>query len=205
MTRTPSDWVSAFPEDDEPTNNATSNPSSGPGDHPTPAERPLPPARKRTRTRPLSEPARQAESLENSRDRDEDSVERTDYEVGYCKPPRNTRFKPGRSGNPKGRPKGAKSLNTIVRENLTQKVAVRTQGGAKKISRIEAIMHKVVEQAMKGNPRALAELIKLYGSAVPEEKENEGAGGQEQDLTAADLATLEAYRLNLQSAAGEQP
>ena len=31
------------------------------------------------------------------------------YEVGYGKPPEASRFKPGRSGNPKGRPRGSKN------------------------------------------------------------------------------------------------
>ncbi|MFZ3585531.1 DUF5681 domain-containing protein, partial [Loktanella sp. DJP18] len=31
------------------------------------------------------------------------------YSVGYAKPPESSRFKKGKSGNPKGRPKGAKS------------------------------------------------------------------------------------------------
>jgi hypothetical protein len=35
-----------------------------------------------------------------------------DYQVGYGKPPKHTQFKPGKSGNPQGRPKGTKNLKT---------------------------------------------------------------------------------------------
>ena len=37
-----------------------------------------------------------------------------DYAVGYGRPPKATQFKPGRSGNPRGRPKGAKSEDTMI-------------------------------------------------------------------------------------------
>ena len=158
----------------------------------TPAPQPasLPPARVRVRTQPLPEASAAPDDPAAPA-----SPSPSNYEVGYGKPPRHTRFRPGRSGNPKGRPRAAKSLNTIVRENLTQKVAVRTPAGEKKISRIEAVLHKAVEQAMKGNPRAMVELIKLYGNAIPEERAN-GAGrdDREGDLTAADLAILAALR-----------
>ncbi|QYU70755.1 hypothetical protein J4558_11845 [Leptolyngbya sp. 15MV] len=128
------------------------------------------------------------------------------YEVGYGKPPRHTRFKPGQSGNPRGRPRGAKSLNTLVRGTLTQKVAVRTAAGESRMTRIEAVLHKTVEQAMKGNPRALAELIKLYASAVPEEKGPTDPDQRAEDLTATDLAILEDYARELgQQQAGGAP
>ena len=40
------------------------------------------------------------------------------YEVGYRKPPRNTQFKKGSSGNPSGRPRDSKSATTILRRAL---------------------------------------------------------------------------------------
>jgi hypothetical protein len=50
--------------------------------------------------------------------------------VGYGRPPAATRFKPGQSGNPKGRPRG-RSLTTILRQSL-DKTEIRgvSLGGA---------------------------------------------------------------------------
>ena len=135
---------------------------------------------------------------------DEPSEADAEYKIGYRNPPRHTQFKPGRSGNPKGRPNGAKGLPLIVRETLTQKITVRTATGTKRISRIEAVLQKTVEQAMKGNPRALAELLKLYGNAVPEEK-HPTPEGRQADLTDTDLATLEELRLMLSEGEKQAP
>ena len=51
-----------------------------------------------------------------------------DYEVGYGKPPKATRFKPERSGNPKGRPRGRRNQRSVVREVIDRKVTLRTFG-----------------------------------------------------------------------------
>ena len=37
------------------------------------------------------------------------------YQVGYCRPPLHSRFKPGQSGNPKGRPRQSRNMRTIAR------------------------------------------------------------------------------------------
>ncbi len=126
----------------------------------------------------------------------------SEYEVGYGKPPRRTRFKPGRSGNPRGRPKDAKGLKTIVRETMTAKVPVRTAGGEKKMSRMEAVLHKTIELGMKGNPRALMQLITLYASAVPEAALPVAAQHTE-ELSASDLAMLEELKATWLAENGE--
>lgn len=41
-------------------------------------------------------------------------------DVGYCKPPVETRFKPGQSGNPSGRPKKVRELTAIAEEHSEQ-------------------------------------------------------------------------------------
>jgi hypothetical protein len=47
-----------------------------------------------------------------------------DYEVGYGKPPRQTRFKQGQSGNVQGRPRGSKNLTTVMLKELSEKVTI---------------------------------------------------------------------------------
>jgi hypothetical protein len=118
-----------------------------------------------------------------------------EYEVGYKKPPKHSQFKPGRSGNPKGRSKEAKGLKKIVKEKLTQKILARTASGAKRVSLIEGVIQKLIELAMKGNPRALEKLLTLYTLAVPDVLETLDAPTS-QDLTATDQAILDAFISN---------
>lgn len=141
----------------------------------------LPPVRHRTRPRPLAAVHEPAEALQSTP---------SNYLVGYGRPPVHTRFKRGRSGNPKGRPKGAKGLKTLARELLTAKVPVRTASGEKKMHRIEAVLHKTFELALKGNPRAQLQMLSLYASAVPETATIEDAAIPNEELTEGDLAIL---------------
>src|SRR2546423_2320441 len=61
-------------------------------------------------------------------------------EVGYGSPPQAHQFKPGQSGNPRGRPKGAKNEATILRELLNRKIQIREGGRTRKITVLEAIL-----------------------------------------------------------------
>jgi hypothetical protein len=79
---------------------------------------------------------------------------RRDYEVGKGRPPVSTRWKPGQSGNPKGRPKGAKNFATLWSEGLKRKVRIRENGKLRKITRAEGIVTQVLNQALKGDIKA---------------------------------------------------
>jgi len=77
-------------------------------------------------------------------------------EIGKGRPPLTTRWKPGQSGNPKGRPKGAKNLATIFNEALNQKFEIREKGRPRTITAREGIVRRVVNEALKGNIKATA-------------------------------------------------
>ena len=169
-----------------------SQPSSDSSETDAPASdtRSLPPARHRVRAAPAAAPPQ------------ESPKQMQDYEVGYRRPPAHTRFKPGRSGNPKGRPKGARGLNTLARELLTARVPVRTGSGEKRMHRIEAVLHKTFELALKGNPRALSQVLSLYASAVPETAVADSPLPAE-ELTMTDLAILEEFKASLLQEPGQ--
>ena len=82
-----------------------------------------------------------------------------DYEVGYGKPPRHTRFEPGRSGNPRGRPPGAKNIKTLLSKALNELVVVTEPGGRRKVSKREAIVTQLVNRSAKGDYKAIQILL----------------------------------------------
>ena len=87
--------------------------------------------------------------------------EEGDYQVGYGKPPRHTRFKKGQSGNPRGRPPGAKNLSTLLNEALNEMVVVTDNGGRKRITKRQASLKQLVNEAAKGKWPALRLLLDL--------------------------------------------
>jgi hypothetical protein len=80
-------------------------------------------------------------------------------EVGYGRPPLHSRFKPGQSGNPKGRAKQSRNLRTIVQQVLHEDMPIREGGRTRRMSAIEALVRTTLARAFKGDPKALASLI----------------------------------------------
>ena len=87
--------------------------------------------------------------------------------AGYGKPPEHTRFRKGKSGNPKGRPKGSLNLATVLARTLREKVVVNENGKKKTITKLQAATKQLVNRAASGDLPALKELMRLV--AVAEE------------------------------------
>ncbi len=84
-----------------------------------------------------------------------------DYEVGYGKPPRHGRFRPGRSGNPSGRPKGPQTLPADLRAELQETVTLREGGLERTLSKQRAILRRLTDRALEGDARATALVLDL--------------------------------------------
>jgi len=97
-----------------------------------------------------------------------------DYEIGYGKPPAQTRFKPGQSGNLRGRPKRSRNFRTLFDHALDQKVTIREGDKERTVTKREALVATVVNGALMKDPKAFAALLAMERaigliSAEPEE------------------------------------
>ena len=90
-------------------------------------------------------------------------------EVGYKRPPMATRFQPGRSGNPKGRPKATRNLATIIAAAVAEKVAITENGRRKRITKLDAAVKQLANHAASGERHATQQLLSLLQA-------NEGRG-----------------------------
>lgn len=94
-----------------------------------------------------------------------------DDAVGYGRPPRRSRFKKGRSGNPKGRPKGTKNLKSDLLEELGERIVIREGDRKLRVSKQRALLKSQTARALKGDTRAAAQILELYLKLVGLEAE----------------------------------
>jgi hypothetical protein len=85
-----------------------------------------------------------------------------DYDVGYGKPPKSSRFKSGQSGNPKGRRKRSKNGKTLLVEALDEIVLVTEAGVQQRMTKREVFYKTLVARSLKDN-RFAALLLKIMG------------------------------------------
>ena len=90
---------------------------------------------------------------------------RSSSDVGYGKPPKNTRFTKGVSGNPHGRPKGSRNVAAVFAKTLREKVVINEHGQRKTITKLEAAIKQFVNKAAGGDLRALQMLVNLSREA----------------------------------------
>lgn len=88
--------------------------------------------------------------------------------VGYCSPPKQSRFKKGQSGNPKGRPRSSHSLPALLEKALRETVVITEKGKRKTVRKAEALMKQLVNRACAGDVPA-SRLLLTHGCALIEQ------------------------------------
>jgi hypothetical protein len=89
------------------------------------------------------------------------SLKSSNYAVGYARPPKATQFKVGKSGNPTGRPRGARGVGSILQDVIRQKIAVTENGKTRRIPALEVMLRRLANDAMRSDPKALKLLLSL--------------------------------------------
>jgi hypothetical protein len=120
-----------------------------------------------------------------------------DYAVGYGKPPRHRGFQKGRSGNPRGRPKGSKNFATLLAEALDEKVQVTEDGKRRRVTKRELVVKQLVNKSAAADLRAIKQLtdiverVERRGGASP-------APAPPQPFTAADEEVIAELRKRIE-------
>lgn len=88
---------------------------------------------------------------------------RANYRIGYGTPPKESRFQPGQSGNPRGRPRGAKNkrpalneerLKDIILDEAYRTINVREGEANVTLPVAQAVVRSIAVKAAKGEYRA---------------------------------------------------
>ena len=108
-----------------------------------------------------------------------------DDAVGYKRPPLHTRFRPGHSGNPSGRPKRKPTFQGALLEELAATMPGKDPQRAG--SKLQALVKTLVDTAIAGDARAQSLLIGAL-ARMGDAEEDDAAS-----LTADDQEILDAY------------
>ena len=105
--------------------------------------------------------------------------------VGYRRPPKNGQFKPGRSGNPHGRPKGSVDFKADLAAEMRERITLRDKNGrARKVTKQRALIKLLFASALQNEKSAINALLacmRYFGTG------NEEPGPEAIDLEDLDM------------------
>jgi hypothetical protein len=111
------------------------------------------------------------------------------YAIGYGRPPTSSQFQPGQSGNPKGRPTGARNASSMARTALERMVSIQVKGTWRKMTVRKAAYLRLAERAVAGDAKAFDYLLSLESEEHPP-----GSDQPESERSAVkDLAMLQDF------------
>lgn len=132
-----------------------------------------------------------ANSPKKPRTKSKGAASETPGPVGPGNPPVHSRFVPGVSGNPKGRPRKERSLMKLIEAELDAEIRITENGSSQRLSKREVLAKRLVNKALQGDARDVTALVRLIGA---------GSDSQEGVTEAIDPAIILAY---LRRAAGQ--
>jgi hypothetical protein len=107
------------------------------------------------------------------------------YSVGYKKFPKDHQFRPGQSGNPNGRPKGARNFKSDLRDELSEMTSFCEGGHEVSISKQRALIKRLVASAIEGDAHAIATLMSFCARAFGDDTEDQEQAPEDHDIVHA--------------------
>lgn len=92
-----------------------------------------------------------------------------DYEIGYRKPPKQSQWRKGQSGNSKGRPSKARTMQTIVSREANRAISIKENGRSSTMPAREVVVRNIVNNALKGDASAQKQMLILMNTFMPDE------------------------------------
>lgn len=118
--------------------------------------------------------------------------------VGYKKPPKSSQFKPGQSGNPKGRPKKSRNTDKLIEEILEDKIRYVENGHQTEATVLELLFRKITEKGLKGDLRSAMEMITRYIEIQTNKSvANDNTGPSLEEVHSSDIDMLKDLAPNL--------
>jgi hypothetical protein len=105
--------------------------------------------------------------------------------VGYKRPPKDHQFRPGQSGNPNGRPKGARNFKSDLRDELSEMTSFCEGGHEVSISKQRALIKRLVASAIDGDARAIATLMSFCARAFGDDNDEQQQAPEDHDIVDA--------------------
>jgi hypothetical protein len=123
-------------------------------------------------------------------------------DVGFGKPPKGTRFKPGVSGNPKGRPKWKDNgmLTDLIGRELYRSVRISQNGETVSMPALQVALRRLVRMGAEGNPKSVETMLKIardHNLTAAEDERGRIAGMTEEERMRRIMELLERGRRRL--------